>query len=251
MEKHATNTSVDKALDILLLFREKHSSFSIDAISQRLGVPRSTTYRYVRTLTDRGFLEKVDSNHYRLGLVFLELSRVALESNRDIRLKALPSMKRVAEEVGESVSLMRLFNGQVVCVESIEGRHALRVKIEPGRVQPIHAGASSRVLLAYMASELWDDYIQEPLTAYTETTLTSPDALKRNLRALRERGYAVSDGEIDVGARAVAVPLCSDRRGAVAALSIEGPASRMDDAAVERYAVILQREAEAICNELV
>jgi DNA-binding IclR family transcriptional regulator len=115
-EDAVKNTSTHKTLDILLLFRDQRRQISIDEISQRLDLPKSTTYRYVKILSEKGFLERAGANSYRLGLTFLELSKTALDSNRDLRLTALPSMKRVAESVGESVSLMRVFNGQVICI---------------------------------------------------------------------------------------------------------------------------------------
>ena len=233
-------------LDILLLFQDGKERKSIDEISQALDLPKSTAYRLVRILQESGLLEKAGSAHYQLGVTFLKLSRVALNSNRDIRLMALPGMKRVAEAVAESVSLMRLMNRQVVCIESIEGQHALRVSIEQGRTQLLHAGASSRVLLAHLPESEWPDYLEFPLRRFTETTITDFDALRANLRQVRRDGYTVSNGEIDIGARAVAVPLFNSRDEVVAALSIEAPAMRMPDETARRYIELLQQEAARI-----
>ncbi len=233
-------------LDILLLFQDGKERKSIDEISQALDLPKSTAYRLVRILQESGLLEKAGSAHYQLGVTFLKLSRVALNSNRDIRLMALPGMKRVAEAVAESVSLMRLMNRQVVCIESIEGQHALRVSIEQGRTQLLHAGASSRVLLAHLPESEWPDYLEFPLRRFTETTITDFDALRANLRQVRRDGYTISNGEIDIGARAVAVPLFNSRDEVVAALSIEAPAMRMPDETARRYIELLQQEAAHI-----
>ncbi len=244
MEKPVT--TIDKVLDVLLLFNEARLKLSIEEISQLLDMPKSSVYRYVRILCDKGFLEKVGTAHYRLGLTFIALSRAALNSNRDIRLIALPSMKRLAEEVGESVSLMRVYNRQVICIESIEGQQALRVTIEKGRTQPLYAGASSKLLLAFMDETQWDEVLEEPLPGLTETTITTPEALVAELRRVRQQGYAVSDGEIDVGARAIAVPIRDGHSTVIAALSIEGPASRMADTTLRRYLDLLRHEAHMI-----
>ena len=243
-------SAIDRALDILLLYRDGRLHASIDDISARLDIPKSTVYRYVRILTERGLLEKAGPASYRPGLALLELGRRALASNRDIRLMALPSMQRIAEDIGESVSLMRVFNHHVICIESIEGRHALRVTIEQGRTQPLHAGASSKVLLAYLPPDEWDDLLELPLQRFTANTVTAVDALKSQLHRIRQVGYCVSDGEIDVGARAVAVPLWNPREEVVAALSIEAPSSRMDDAQVAAYRDVLAAEAEVIRRAL-
>lgn len=244
------NSAIHKVLDVLLLFRDQHSQLSVEEMSHLLDIPKSTVYRYVRVLSERGLLEKTGAADYCLGLTFIELGRNALASNREIRLIALPSMKRLAEEVGESVSLMRVYNRQAVCIESIEGRQALRVTIERGRTQPMHAGASSKVLLAYMPEDDWDEYLDMPLPRFTHTTTTDVDGLKAQLRRIRRQGYCISDGEIDVGARAIAVPLADGRQEVVAALSIEAPASRMDDATAARYLDLLRHEADRIHHDL-
>jgi DNA-binding IclR family transcriptional regulator len=80
----------------------------------------------------------------------------------------------------------------------------------------------------------------------TTTTITDPEALREELQRIRQQEYAVSDGEIDAGARAVAVPVYDGRNTVVAALSIEAPATRMDDAGVAAYRDLLLREAVTI-----
>ncbi len=244
-----SNSVIDRLLDILCLFKEGEESWSIDDIAQMVNLPKSTAYRLVRVLQERGFLEKSGTSNYQLGITFMRLSSVAVSSNRDIRLMALPSMKRIADTVKESVSLMRLMNQQVICVESIEGQYSLRVSIQQGRIQPIHAGASSRVLLAYVPEENWEKYLTLPLERYTYTTITDVEALYENLRTVRREGYAISDGEVDIGAKAIAVPLMKNRNEAIAALSIEAPTTRMTDEVVSDYLDLLKREAASIQKE--
>lgn len=250
MSERSKSSAIHKVLDLLLLFENHQTSYSVDDMSRLLDIPKSTVYRYVRILVDKKLLEKTGTGEYNLGLSFIELGRNALASNREIRLTALSSMKRVAEETGESVSLMRLYNRYAVCIESIEGRQALRVTIERGRTQPLHAGASSKVLLAGIPEEEWPDYLDLPLTRFTDNTTTDLEDLKAQIRAIRERGYCVSNGEIDVGARAIAIPLTNERHETVAALSIEAPISRMDDATVQHYFKLLKQEAAAIHRHL-
>jgi len=151
--------------------------------------------------------------------------------------------------VRESVSLMRLMNRKVVCVETIEGQYSLRVSMQQGRIQPLHAGASSRVLLAYLPEEDWEKYLEFPLQRYTDTTITDYDSLRANLYEVRRTGYAVSDGEIEIGPKAIAVPLMKNRSEVIAALSIEAPRTRMTDEVVSDYVDLLKREAASIHQE--
>jgi len=244
------STSAHKVLDILLLFSTAQPELTVDEISTQSQIPPSTVYRYIRVLTEKGFIEKAGTKSYRLGLRFVELNRVARGSNRDLRLIALPSMKRIADQIIETVSLMRLFNKYAICIESIEGKHVVRVIIEQGRLQPLYTGASSKVLLAGVDESEWDSYLDEPMDALTTNTITDIDAYKEELRKTREQGYGVSDGEIDEGGRAVAVPLF-DREGKVlAALSVEGPSFRMTEEKMISYLELLRKEAKLIRQQL-
>ena len=241
-----SSSVIDRLLDLLLLFQDDVVVWSIDEISAALHLPKSTAYRLLRILQERGFIERASSSQYRLGIVLLRLGRTAIHSSRDIRLMALPSMKRIAEHIHESVSLMQLVNGQVVCIESIEGRYALRVSIQPGRTQPLHAGASSRVLLAHCPETEWEKQFELPLARFTETTITDIGALRQNLQAVRSNGFAISEGEIDAGARAIAVPLKNQHDEVVAALSVEAPAIRMTESLTARALELLLQEAAHI-----
>lgn len=243
-------SSAQKLLDILLLFGKDALEYSADEISKLTGIPTSTVYRYINLLCNKGFLEKTDTSSYRLGLRFLELSRVARSNNRDLRLTVLPSMKRIADQIVETVTLMRIFDRFAICVESIEGQQVVRVTIEQGRLQPLYAGASSKVLLAGVHEDEWDTYLDQPIKPLTPNTIVEIDALKAELYQVREQGFAVSNGEIDEGGRAIAVPLSSRRGKVLAALSIEGPYFRMTDEVMSRYLGLLQEEAEKIQRDL-
>ena len=245
-----TSTSLQKVLDILLLFNHATPELTVEEISQQIEMPTSTAYRYIRALGEKGFLEKTGSKSYRLGLRFLELSRVARGSNRDLRLIALPSMKRIADQIIETVSLMRIFDKNAICIESIEGQQVVRVTIEQGRLQPLYAGASSKILLAWTDEAEWETYLDQPIQRITPNTIIDLDKYKRQLREVRKNGYALSDGEIDEGGRAVAVPLCDLHGKVIAALSIEGPSFRMTDDKIARYLQLLQTEVQHIQNEM-
>lgn len=244
------STSAHKVLDILLLFNESQPELTVDEISNLSQIPLSTVYRYIRVLTEKGFIEKSGTKSYRLGLRFVELNRVARGSNRDLRLIALPSMKRIADQIIETVSLMRLFNKYAICIESIEGKHVVRVIIEQGRLQPLYTGASSKVLLAWLEEDEWDAYLEAPIEPITPNTITDIKTYKAEIRKTRKQGFATSDGEIDEGGRAVAVPLFDNSGKVLAALSVEGPTFRMTDDKMELYLQLLLEEAETIRNQL-
>jgi DNA-binding IclR family transcriptional regulator len=247
-DQKAQTSAIHKILDILLLFNEENPLYSIEQISDALDIPRSTVYRHIRLLCDKGFLERTGDGQYRIGMTLLRLGKAALNSNRELRLLVLPSMQRIAQTVRESVSLMRLFDKHVICIENIEGQYPLRVMIEPGRVQLLHTGASPKVILAHLPEDEWRSRLIFPLKRYTDATFTDFDDLQQELRLIRSSGYAVSNGEIDIGARAVAVAIRNHQQEVVAALSIEGPSSRMTNEKIMEYLLLLQQEVRNIEN---
>lgn len=232
-------STADKVLDVLLLFKESRPELTVDEVSDLIGAPRSTTYRYVRTLRDKGFLEKTPAGVLRLGPRLVELGRVA-RSKSDISDVALPVMEEIAQQTRETVLLTRLAGHSAVCLERIEGPQTIRITFELGQIRPLHAGASSKILLAFVDEDVWDEYISPPLERFTENTVTDPDTLKQQLRDIRRQGYCMSDSEVDAGARAVAVPILDERDRLIAGLSTAGPAFRMDSATIERHVEILR-----------
>jgi len=243
------SSTATKVLDILRLFDETQPEISAEAIGDAIRTPRSTTYRYIRTLTDKGFLEKATNGKYRLGPVFLQFSTLICDEESISRI-ALPVMTAIMEETNETVLLTRRYDRLSICVERVEGQQAIRISLKKGHRQPLHAGASSKILLAFADKAVWDQYLDRPLERFTDNTITDPDALRAHLRQIREQGYCVSDSEVDVGAKAVAVPILNRNKRLVAGLSTAGPAFRMDAATVESHLQILRTGAATIEDKL-
>ena len=242
-------SSADKVLEVLLLFQESWPELTAEEICELIDAPRSTTYRYIRVLRDKGFLEKSPAGAFRLGPRLLQLGRIA-RSRLDISDIALPVMEEIAWQTRETVLLTRLFGSNAVCVERIEGLQAVRISFEVGQIQPLHGGASSKILLAYVNEDEWDEHLTLPLERFTEHTVTDPEVLKEQLREIRRQGYCVSESEVDLGARAMSVPVADARGRTVAALSTAGPAFRIDDATVKRHLELLRSGAAAIREQL-
>jgi DNA-binding IclR family transcriptional regulator len=158
----------------------------------------------------------------------------------------LAVMRQLSRRTGETVVLTRLFEQTAVCIDSVEGPQALRIRVERGQVQPLHATAAARVLLANLPEETWDHYLGEPLEPFTEQTITDPQALRAQLRQIRRQGYCVSDGELESGLRAVAVPVFDKHNDRLFALSVIGPAFRLSEQHLTEFRAWLQEAAIAL-----
>lgn len=241
----SSSSTAGQVLDILLLFNRTSGDLSAEEISERIGTPRSTTYRYLRTLLEKGFLEKRPSGKYFLGHAFLSLGRVA-HRNDDLAQAARPVMEQLMHATQETVLLSRKSGRYSVCIEKIEGPASLRITFEKGDLQPLHAGASSKILLAYTGREEQDRYLSQPLEAFTEVTQTDPEKLRQQLDEIRQAGYCITNGEVDFGAVAVSVPIVDPHGHLVAALSLAGPVFRLDESTCMHYLPVLQNSARQI-----
>ena len=244
-----SSSTAENVLDVLLLFDASRPELTAEQISRLIGAPRSTTYRYIRTLRDKGFLEATAHDTFRLGPRLLQFARLA-GRQEDVGRIALPFMEELCQKTRETVLLTRLFDGHAVCVERVEAPQAVRITFERGQIQPLHADASSKILLAYISEKRVEDYLPLPLNAFTPDTVTDLDELKTQLRQIRRQGYCVSEGEVDAGATSVAVPIFGRRGRLVAGLSVAGPTYRMDESAVEHTLGLLRDAAAAIEEEL-
>jgi DNA-binding IclR family transcriptional regulator len=245
-----TFSTAEKLIDVLLLFQNHCTDLSVDEISNLLGLPRSTAYRYIRILRERGFLEKSSADGYNLGPRLLQLGRIA-RRNFKISNVALPVMEEIAHVCKETVLLTQLFGDSAVCIERIEGPGSFRVSFEVGQVHALHAGASSKILLAFINEDEWERRLRFPLERFTDHTITDFHILKKQLQMIRQMGYCTSESEVEVGIRSIAVPIFNVHGNVDSALSIVGPFFRIDDAAISRYLELLKSGADKIHQQLV
>jgi DNA-binding IclR family transcriptional regulator len=244
------NTTADRALDILAMFADEQPVLTGPMVAARLGVSRSTAYRYLQSLVSARFLEEAPGGGFRLGLRVLELARLA---RRTIGLSevAAPVIDELAREVGEAVLLTRRTGDLVVCLDRAESStRRVRISYERGTVLPINAGASATVLLAWSDPEHVRDLLAGArLERFTDATLTDVDALIDRLARIRSDGYAVARSELDPEVMGIAAPIWGPREGeVVAAVSVVGLVSRISPK-VERMIVAKVRLAAARISE--
>ncbi len=223
------NQSLAHSLDILLLYDFDSPVFTVAEICKRLGYSQSKTYRLVRTLIRYGFLrEDRGTSMYSLGLNVLRLGLLA-RRQLDISSIAYPFMKELSQLTKESVLLTAVNGTKGIVLARVESEEPIRISLfQPGASLPLHGGASSKVLMAFLSEEDWDRVIKtEGLKRFTSATIVRPSRLKDDLREIRRKGFAFSDEEVDRQVRAVAAPVLNGWGELVAGLSIAGPVFRI------------------------
>lgn len=220
-EEAAEDSSFARGLRLLLAIADR-GEIRADDLAGVLDMPLSTAYRYLRTLSEFGFVDRHEGT-YRLGprLVIGTGSKV---SSEQLIRRADPVLRMLVDDTGETAMVMRRVGLSAMCLHQVESVHGLRVALEPGGMYPLYAGAASRVLLAHAPLEILDEVIAEGLDPITPNT-PSETPLREGLQRIREDGIAISEGELVDGAVAVAVPIFRED-GIVAALAVAGPHAR-------------------------
>lgn len=221
------NQTADRAIQLLLLYCEGLTVLSAASVAEKLGMSRSTTYRYLQSLRDAGLLEE-DPAGFRLGPRIFQLAGIA-RKGLGLSEIAAPIMRRLVDEARETVLLTRRSGNQVVCLEREESSRNLRISFERGQVLPVHAGASALVLLAWLDGPELDRTLGSgPLERFTDNTTTDPQALKVRLGETRQSGYIVTYGERDPGVVGIAAPIFGRGSQVIAGLSVVIPQHRLD-----------------------
>ncbi|TDC80528.1 IclR family transcriptional regulator [Actinomadura sp. 7K507] len=219
--------SVDRAVSILQVLG-RHGAAQVTEIAAELGLHKSTVFRLLATLEARGMVEQnSERGRYRLGYGVVQLAAGATKKH-DLSLLSRPVCHELAEAVGETVNVAIHDGSMVISVDQVIGSSAVTTVNWVGQRTPMHATSAGKVFLASMAPAQLDEILAEGLPSYTPHTVTDPAALGRQLALVRERGYASTVEEDEIGMAAVAAPIRSLDGEVVAAVVVSGPTFRIN-----------------------
>ena len=225
MPEASTGTqAVDRAAALVATVVHADSPLSFADLQEASGLAKSTTSRMLAALERGGLLERDAAGSYVAGSLFWLYAARHDPWEELVRL-ARPAMERIGEETSETVHLSVTRGDRVVQVAQVDSRYLLGTRDWTEVDVPPHTSALGKVFYAWGALPIPPG----PLAALTETTITDPDALARDGRRARSRGWAVTDGELEIGLTGVAVPVHGPRGDVVAALGISGPTPRLED----------------------
>jgi len=226
--------SLARGLRILEILADSPRGVSVTELAEQLDLDKGSASRLVATLANYAYAEKDPiSRRYSLGPQVVSLSR-SLLSRLPLREVAKPFLRELMEKTGECAHAGILAQKRVLYIDQVESPASLRVNAEVGSLAPLHCTALGKVLLAWCRG-----IVPENLERFTEHTLTTPDALRRNLEVVREQGYAVDDEEFDLGVRCVAAPVFDYREKVIGCIGISGPVTRMTPDKMSAFAELV------------
>jgi DNA-binding IclR family transcriptional regulator len=243
--------SIERAAAILRLLSGRNRRLGVVQIAGELELPKTTVHGILRTLAAVGFVEQdSDSGKYQLGAALLHMGSSYLDGN-ELRTRALNWSDSLAARSGESVRIGTLHESQVLVVHHVFRPDDSRQALEVGTLQPAHATAMGKVLLAahrFAAAELAGN----GLAQFTTATITDRDALLATLDDVLERGWAADAEELVAGEVSLAAPI-DDRRGVtVGAIGISGPVERMSENGAPKMELVsfVREAARSVSRDL-
>lgn len=240
------------ALDALL---ERPDGLALAELARATGLSKPTAHRLLAGLLDAGLVRTAGDGRYALGARCLVLGAGFL-AGVDLRQEALPVLHELASETGETCHLGVLSGGEVVYIEKVDSRHAIRMHSRVGATAPAVSTGLGRAILSRSEPEALDAVLAAATDAdgrlpqRTSRTTTDPAALRALLAAAREEGVAIDDVENESGIRCVAAPILDHAGDPAAALSVSGPETRITPAEAQRLIPLVRTAARNVSRRL-
>ena len=228
--------SVDRVFSLLEHLADGGGSLSLSELSSRSDLPMPTIHRLIRSLVSQGYVRQEQSKRYAIGPRMIRLGESA---TRMLGTWATPSLRKLVDRFGETSNMAMLEGDAVVYVAQVPSPQAMRMFTEVGRfVMPHCTGVGKAILSSMPDGEVEALLRRTGMPARTEHTITTPQAMLAELATARRLGYAVDDGEQELGVRCVAVPVPD--LPFRAAISVSGPSSRVTSQQVDAIAPVVR-----------
>ncbi|HET7306184.1 MAG TPA: IclR family transcriptional regulator [Segeticoccus sp.] len=236
--------SVERAFTLLETMAEHGGRMGLSQLAAQSGLPLPTIHRLVRTLVDLGYLWQDTTRQYALGP---RLIRLGDRASGMLTVFARPHLQNLVDEVGESANLAMLDGDQIVYVAQAQSQHSMRMFTEVGRRVLPHCTAVGKAIMAHLPREQVREILDRTgMPQHTSNTITDPEEFAKALVWAEEHGYAMDEGEQELGVRCVAVAVPGSRL----AISVSGPGMRMTEETVERAVPLLSSAAAALAEDL-
>lgn len=205
--------------------------WTLKNLVDRLDLPTTTVFRQVSTLVERGYLKQDPVRKcYQAGPRLLLLCSTILSRN-DLRSIARPELEQLSATVKETINLSLPLGREIFYLDKVETFRSVVCNTKVGTRAPAHATSGGKILLAAQSENFVDDYCRDlpEMKPLTDKTIVSADRLRAELAQARINGYAIDDGEIEPGLICVGAPIIGMNQKVAAAVSIAGPAFRMQE----------------------
>lgn len=243
--------SLARADAILSAVMSRAEPISLGALSDAVGLNKTTIFNLAESLVVLGFLERTTQpKGYRLGLRCLELGRHVAKTLPLLEVSR-PSIRELCQKTGETVNLAVPYLHEAIIIEALQSHHAVRATAYAGSRSNYHSSACGKAILAYLPMEQrkWL-YATAGLTRMTEHTICDVDKLEAELATVREKRFAVDNQENEIGAYCLAMPIFGPFHEIAGSISVSGVIQRMTPQLIDEVVALLQHHTTVISQSL-
>ena len=238
--------SLERAFGLLELMVAAGGEIALSELAASSGLPLPTIHRLVRTLVGSGYVCQLPSRRYALGPRLIGLGDSA---SRMLGAWARPHLTGLVERTGETANMAMLDGDYVVYVAQVPSRHSMRMFTEVGRRVYAHCTGVGKALLSQLPPEEAQALVRRAgMPPQTPRTVTDPHRLGEELARIREQGYALDEGEQELGVRCFAVPVLGSP--STTAVSVSGPEGRLTLQSVDSVIPVLRQATAGLAAEL-
>lgn len=242
--------TLGKAITVLDIVASAEVPMRFTEILDRCDQPRGTLHRQLSNLVEEGLLSLNRDHSYSLGLRLLKFAAKAWAGNQ-FRTIAEPHLRTLHEQTGETVHLGVLRGTEVIYLDKVESRQAVRMYSQIGNASPVFCTGVGKAAMSAMTDDALDELLETiTFRRFTEHTIITAQDLRSELVDIRSTGNAYDREEHEIGIRCVAAPVYSQDRSFLAGLSVTGPAYRVSMEALQSWAGMVRQAADAIMDDM-
>ena len=241
---------IGKALDLIAILRASPQPLSLNELTLRLELAKSSVFRILHTLEVSGYIERDVTGRYTVA------ADLRAWAPGQLRLAlidvAMPALRELNREFGETVSLAMRFENRVEVIGTIESPHLIRMGNTVGRIVPPHASSLGKSVTAFQSEEVRDRLVRSyGIHRFTEHTVTDEVELKHEFELVRSRGYSTDEEESVLDGCCFGAPVLDAHGDAIAAISVSAPKTRISDEQLrKRLLAALRRVTDRVAADL-
>ena len=242
---------LSRSLDIIECLSTRKEGFRITDLSAEVKLHKSTVYRILSALQDRGYVRKdEESGKYRMTMKIVQLSSTML-NQVELRTESYPYLKALSTQLQQTVHLGMLKGVDIIYLEKVVPYDNNRMYSQIGHSFPAYRTGIGKAIVAHLPKREREDYLKEAqFLPHLPSTISTREAFLAELEAIRKNGYAVDNIENEAGIRCFAAHIRDYTGKAIAAISVSGEADQIDDTFIDAKASLLKSTALQISQEL-
>ncbi|ALS21197.1 MULTISPECIES: IclR family transcriptional regulator [Paenibacillus] len=244
---------ISKAISILniLVPQGNEKEVSVTEISRELEMPVQSVHRILGCLSQHGFVsQNSKTRKYKLGFTIMKYSFLMWDSLM-LRSVARSYMEELSRQTKETVYLTMRENMEGVYIDRIDSSQILNISEPIGLRLPLYIGASNRAMLAYLSQKTRDNMLKNvDWSSVPSLRRLTQESVEYELEKIREKGFAVSVGEVTDGTTGIGAPIFSRENTVIGSLNCAGPSTRFTPQHIEKYSSYTKKYAYYISREL-